>query len=500
MTASTVIVVDMEQLSALDAGFLEAEDADPHISLAIGGIAILDGPVEPQNVLVASLTDRLAAIPRFTQVLRVHTLKYKAPQWETDPNFDILRHVRRVAVPAPGDDGALFDLAADIMAHRLDREHPLWECWIIEGLEHDRWAILMKLHHCIADGIAATNTLAALFDDGSAATFADQIHGAGPAHDTLQRNDKDPYSVRLLRSAWQTTTGLPRQLIRAGSGALWLTAEIVRPSKSSLTGPLGSLRRYRAVRVPLTDIEQVCAAFEVTVNDVALAAVTDGFRAVLLSRHESPGQAPIRSLVPVSTRRLDALGTIDNRVSAMLAHLPVDIDDPVLRLAEVHRRLSVGKHSGQPQATAMLMQVSRFVPFALSGWTVRLLTAMPQRGVVTLTTNVPGPRDRHTVNGHTVQHLLPMPPIGLGLRTGVAMLTYADELAFGVTADWDTSPDLDLFTTRLQRAVDHLVAASHIPTIPTDGTKRYVTDHRRRSTAHRRPSPPASSTGKGTRG
>jgi diacylglycerol O-acyltransferase / wax synthase len=128
MTASAVIVVDMEQLSALDAGFLEAEDADPHISLAIGGIAILDGPVEPQDVLVASLTDRLAAIPRFTQVLRVHTLKYKAPQWETDPNFDILRHVRRVAVPAPGDDGALFDLAADIMAHRLDREHPLWEC------------------------------------------------------------------------------------------------------------------------------------------------------------------------------------------------------------------------------------------------------------------------------------------------------------------------------------------------------------------------------------
>lgn len=475
----------MEQLSALDAGFLEAEDADPHISLAIGGIAILDGPPEPQDVLMATLTERLTAIPRFTQVLRIHPLRYRAPQWDSDRHFDIGRHVRRVAVPQPGDDTALFDLTADIMAHRLDRERPLWECWVIEGLNDNRWAILIKLHHCIADGIAATNTLIKLFDDGGGATFADQIHGSTSNARGKRQLTLDP--MRLIAAAWHASTAVPLRLTHAGFGALQMVADILLPSASSLTGRLGTLRRYSAVRVPLPDVEQVCAAFEVTLNDVALTAITEGFRAVLLGREEAPGNEPIRTLVPISTRRVDAFGRADNRVSAMLAHLPVEIEDPLQRLAEVHRRLSGGKHSGQPQATALLLQASRLIPFALSAWMVRLLTALPQHGVVTLTTNVPGPRDRHSVSGHTVKHLLPVPPIALGLLTGVAMLTYADELVFGITADRDATPDLEVFTAKVREAIGQLVAASKVSTgrdLPTpNSTARAKTAVRKRRTS-----------------
>lgn len=456
----------MAQLSALEAGFLEAEDADPHISLAIGGIAIMDGPPEPQDVLMATLADRLVAIPRFTQVLRIPPLRYRAPQWEPDRNFDIDHHVRRVAVPIPGDDAALFELVADIMARRLDRERPLWECWVIEGLDGDRWAILVKLHHCIADGIAATNILTRLFDNDGGTTFADQIHGSA-AYLTAQAKPQlsaDP--MQWIAAGWHASTAVPRRLARTGMGALRMASDIVRPSASSLTGRLSNLRRYSAVSVALPDVEKVCAAFEVTLNDVALTAVTHGFRAILLGRQQEPGREPIRTLVPVSTRRADAFGKSDNRVSAMLAHLPVEIEDPLQRLEEVHRRLTGDKHGGQPQATALLMQVSRFIPFALSAWTVRLLTSLPQHGVTTLTTNVPGPRDRHSLNGHTVRHLLPVPPIALGLLTGVAMLTYADELVFGITADRDATPDLELFTGKVREAVDQLVDASKVPAQP----------------------------------
>lgn len=450
----------MEHLSALEAGFLEAEDADRHISLAIGGIAILDGPPEPQDVLLATLAARLASIPRFTQVLRQHPLKFKAPQWQEDPNFELDRHVRRVALPAPGDDTALFDLTADIMARRLDRERPLWECWVIEGLEHDSWAILIKLHHCIADGIAATNTLIRLFDDGGGATFADQIHGSTHPQGARGRIHLSVDPRQVIQTAWQASSVLPRRLARAGVGALQMASEIVRPAQTSLTGRLGTLRRYRAVRVSLSDVESICAAFEVTVNDVALTAIAHGFRAVLLARHEAPGKEPVRTLVPISIRRSDAFDQTDNRVAAMLTLLPVDIDDALERLGVVHRRLVGGKRSGQPQAAALLMQAARYFPFMLSAWTVRLLTALPQRGVVTLATNVPGPRKRHRVGGHTVRHLLPVPPIGVGLLTGVAILSYADELVFGIVADRDSTPDLDLFAGKVHDAVHELVVAS----------------------------------------
>ena len=157
----------MEHLTTLDASFLQAEDSDSHVSLAVGGVSIMEGPPPDYGDLVSAFADRAQAIPRCTQVLHTHPFDLGAPEWVDDPNFDIAHHLHRIALPHPGDDSALFGVIAGIMEQRLDRDRPLWECWIIEGLTDDRWALLMKIHHCIADGIATTQMLAKLSDGGA---------------------------------------------------------------------------------------------------------------------------------------------------------------------------------------------------------------------------------------------------------------------------------------------------------------------------------------------
>jgi diacylglycerol O-acyltransferase len=165
----------MERLSTLDAGFLEAEDSDRHVSLAVGGLSVIEGPMPDYDWLVAGLRERLLAVPRLKQVLRTHPLDLGAPEWVDDVNFDVSHHLHRAAVPHPGDDRTLFRLVAEVMERRLDRDRPLWECWIIEGLDDGRWATLMKLHHCIADGIATMHMLGGLSDGGEADTFVNRI-------------------------------------------------------------------------------------------------------------------------------------------------------------------------------------------------------------------------------------------------------------------------------------------------------------------------------------
>ncbi|MFZ0228651.1 MAG: wax ester/triacylglycerol synthase domain-containing protein, partial [Mycobacterium sp.] len=280
----------MEQLNTLDAGFLMAEDSDRNVSLAIGGIAIIDGAVPDYDEFKNVLAERIQAIPRCTQMLRTQPFDVGAPQWVDDPGFDLSRHVRRAAVPRPGDDSELFQVVADVLERRLDRDRPLWECWVIEGLKGNRWAILMKIHHCIADGIAATRMLRGLCDDIDGDAFARPVVAKrGNAKKHLKPvPDPNPRS-NPLANLWRTATGITDAATRTVSGVAEIATGLLRPTPgSSLVGPVTAMRRYRAVRVPLADVEQVCRKFDVTINDVALAAITEGFRSVLLHRGEQP--------------------------------------------------------------------------------------------------------------------------------------------------------------------------------------------------------------------
>lgn len=440
----------MEQLTALDAGFLEAEDSDRHASLAIGAIAVLDGPIPGADTVVASLAERAMTAPRLHQLLHTQPLDLGAPRWIEDTNFDAAHHIRYAALPQPGDDAALYRWAADIMERRLDRDRPLWECWVVDGLAGNRWAILLKVHHCIADGIAATRLLSRLCDDGDLTGHAAKPQTAGG---TAVFNP-----VEWIGKAWRISTGLPGAALQAVQGAVGIVTGLLRPAAAtSLTGPVTSMRRYAAGEVSMDDVDTVCREFGVTVNDVALAAITDSFRSTLIRRGEKPSRDALRTLVPVSVRTADADDLTDNRVSVMLPYLPVDKADPLQQLRAVHSRLSRAKASGQREAGNILVSAANAIPFPLTAWTVRALTRLPQRGVVTVATNVPGPRNRLRVMGCDIVRLLPIPSLALQLRTGVAIMSYADRLVFGVIGDYDAAPDVSELACGIERAVARLV-------------------------------------------
>ena len=408
------------------------------------------------------LAERILSVPRFRQVLRTQSLDLGAPRWVDDTNLDISHHVRRAALPRPGDDAALFRWVAEVMERRLDRDRPLWECWIVDGLQHNRWAILMKVHHCIADGIAATHMLTRLCDNGGGGTFATAIRAANePARGGLGLPALTLNPIDWLSGAWRTSLGVTTAAARALQGAAEIASGLLRPAAaSSLTGPVTTMRRYATVEASLEDVARVCDRFEVTINDVALAAITDSFRAMLIRRGERPERNSLRTLVPVSVRSNDAADKTDNRVSVMLPYLPVEKADPVQQLRTVHTRLTRAKASGQRQAGNIFVSAANAIPYPFTAWTVRALTRLPQRGVVTLATNVPGPRKRLRVMGREVIRLLPIPPLALQLRTGIAIMTYADHLVFGIIGDYDAAPDVDELANGIERAVARLTVIS----------------------------------------
>ena len=458
----------MEQLTTLEASFLEAEDADRHLSLAIGTLAIIDGPIPEQQELTATLSERARAVPRFRQLVHKHPLELAAPEWVDDDNFDITRHVRWTALPHPGDEAALYRMIADLMERRLDRDRPLWECWVIEGLPDGRWATLIRIHHCLADGIAAVRMLASFADAGAGATTF-----AGDARAARELPPSIVLSAGLSRNPltwagglWRASVATTSTAARTAVGAAEFVTGLLTPTPSPPSGPVTNMRRYSAARVSMKDVETVCQNFGVTLNDVALAAITDSFRTMLLRRGEKPRRNSLRTMIPVSVHSPDALDFTDIRVPAMLSSLPVEEHDPVKRLKSVHARLDRLKQSGERQAGNSFVALTDYLPFALSAWTIRLLTRLPQRGVVTLAANVPGPRHRLQVLGHPVEQLLPIPPIGQQLRTVISMLSYVDELAFGITADYDATPDVDELASGIELGVARLVtrALSRKPT------------------------------------
>ena len=340
----------MAQLTTLEASFLEAEDADRHLSLAIATLAIIDGPIPEQQRLVATLSERIRAVPRFTQLVHKHAFELAAPEWVADTNFDITHHLRWAALPQPGDDAALFRLIADLMERSLDRDHPLWECWVIEGLPDGRWGALIKIHHCLADGIAAVRMLASFADAGAGATFASDIRAAKelPPSSIVLSAGLSRNPLTWAGGLWRASVATTSTAAHTAMGAAEFVTGLLTPAGgSSLRGSVANMRRYSAARVSLKDVETVCETFGVTLNDVALAAITDSFRTVLLHRGEKPRRNSLRTMIPVSVRSPDAMEDTDIRVSAMLSSLPVEEHDPVKRL-----RLSTHDSTGSKEAAS----------------------------------------------------------------------------------------------------------------------------------------------------
>ncbi|GAA2495659.1 wax ester/triacylglycerol synthase family O-acyltransferase [Nocardia seriolae] len=439
----------MTELRPLDAGFIELEDSDRHVSLGIAAVAILSGTPPAHTEFVAALADRVAANDRLRQRMRRAPLDLTAPVWEDDPNFDLAHHIRWCALPAPADEPALREFVATALIERLDRDHPLWECVVVDHLAGERWAMILKVHHSLADGISGVTLFESLCDDWASHEPAEPDSG------TADRRGRFDWAVTALR----LPVDVPRYAVGMVRSLAPLAAALVSaPAASSLNGPIGRQRRYAIARASLTEIREIGREFDATVNDVVLAAVTAAYRTVLLSRGEDPTGNSVRILVPVSVRTADAKAIVDNRVSAVMSLLPLHLEDPVERLTTIHRRMVRHKSSGAAQAEKSLIALAGRVPFAPVAWSLRLWSRLPQRGVTAVATNIPGPRRALRMLGRDVLELLPAVPIAMRLRTGIAILSYGDQLAFGITGDYDTTADLEVLADGIQDAIADLLA------------------------------------------
>lgn len=457
----------MERLTPLSAAFLEAEDVDPKASLAIGSLVVFEGPAPSYDEVVATIRGRLPLVPRYRQVVRTDPLRLGAPSWSDAQEFDVRRHVRDAGLPSPVSRTDLERWVSRVMTRRMDRRHPLWETWFVDGLDDGRWGLLSKIHHCLADGVSGSDIYRLVLDLSP--------EPAEPVPDSW-RPDPAEGKVAATVSAARDAVGAPaplwgllggavrrpRSLLRRGLRTvegLTSLAEAARPvATSSLTGPLDGRRRYVWARVDLRELKAVRRHFGVTVNDVALAAVSGGLRRLLLHRGEEPHPQAVRSLVPVSTRPRGDTSTTDNQVSLMLPYLPVDLADPVSRLEEVHERVGRRRARHEPEAGVALTTAAALTPYGPLSWWVRAGFAFPQRQISTVTTNVPGPNFPLYALGRQAVEMLPYVCIASRVRLGVAMFSYLDSMVFGVTGDAATSPDLQVLADGIEESLAELVA------------------------------------------
>lgn len=437
----------MAELGPLDAGFLAMEDSDPHVSMGIGTVSILHDP-PPTRAEVRTWIDRgLERHGRLRQRVRRTPLDLTAPVWEDDPNFDPGHHIRWTALPDPGGEEELRELVATELTERLDRDHPMWEVVVVEHLAGQRWALITKAHHTVIDGIAGVTLFESFCDptpDGRAAVPA---------------KPPRPRPLRLLSDALRLPYTLPRAVVgTARTLAPVLLAAVTPVADTSLNGPIGRQRRYAVARTEMHRVREIGAAYGVTVNDVAVAAIAAAYRSLLLRRGEHPAPGSLRIVVPVSMRKPDAKYVLDNRVSAMVPYLPIEIVDPVERLLAAHRRIARHRNRGEPEAEQSLLRLARWLPSGMVGMVFRLASWYPQRGVSALATNIPGPRHRLRLGGRDVLEMWPCIPIAMRVRTTIAILSYGDALTFGITGDRDTALDVDAIASGIATEVAVLLA------------------------------------------
>ena len=462
-----------EALSALDALFLSLESS--RTPMHAGSIAIFeDAPFTDEHGAIEidavrrQIESRLDMVPKLRQRVRFPRFDQSGPIWVDDAEFAITRHVRHLALSAPGTEAHLVDLSADLLAVPLDRGHPLWELWFIDGLADGRVALVEKIHHALADGLASVELATVLLDvephppSGQRPPSSWRPH-AGPreatllAHDLLRTWSRPVTSGRSallsLRHPVRSTRRLTELVEAMGTLA---TARTLAP-RSSINVPVSQGRRVALVRQSMDQVKAVERRYAVTVNDVFLAAVTGGLRAQLQARGDLDEATSLQALVPVG---MDAHGDhrLGNKVSAMFVRLPVGVDDPVARLETVARGVRACKEHRQ-------VLVGQYLTHWLDSWPHIALTGAAQLVhhqpfVNVVVTNVPGPTVPLYLMGARMLEAFPIVPLGGNLSLGVAAFSYDGQLSVGIFADRERCADVEIMAEGMRSSFADLVTAA----------------------------------------
>jgi len=460
-----------ERLTALDASFLAIEDVNTHMAATLifdsAPLRTADGGLDMERIR-SYIGSRLHLIPRYRQRL-VYTPLERHPVWVDDDRFNLFYHVRHTSLPRPGSERQLKRLCGRLLSQKLDLTKPLWEIWVIEGLEDGSFALVAKAHHCMVDGVSGMGLLRLLLSPEESVSI--NTPNWAPR--------RVPNRIELLAGELRRRAEMPFTALRAVRDSIadpWATWEGVREKLDAFTeffgqaavkapampiNPehIGPHRRFDWVRLDLTRVKEIKNQLGGTVNDVVLTSIVGAMRRYLAGRGPT-GRSPLdlRVMIPVNIRSRDQQGALGNRVAQMVAALPLGEDHP----RRIHQRVVAStesvKHSHQAEATELIEDFSDWTAAGLLTQLVRF--AAKRRPYNLVVTNVPGPPIPLYLLGARLLHSYPMVPLFSNQALGIALFSYMDGIYFGVNADWDALPDVHDFVDAIDQSFEDLYASA----------------------------------------
>lgn len=456
-----------EQLTILDTMFLELEQVDATAHMHIGAALIFaplpEGGAPDFEELRDFMGARIGLLPRFAQ-------KLSAPEagpltwltWEPDPGFDITAHLRHATLPAPGGEAELFAWLGDFWSHRLDRHRPLWEIVLLDGLEGGRWAMATKTHHCLVDGIGSLDIGNVMLDETpDAPPLPEQpLEAAHGENGGGGRSWFSPNVVLRAGRAGLSAAMHPRRSVEqlVAAAELIVREELIGAPQTSLNQPTSGTRHFDVVRFTLDDISALRDRHGGTINDAVLALCTGGLRHLLRSRGDDL-PAVLRAQVPVNIRSDDARN-LGNELTSLFVELPVGIDDPVARYRSVVEDAEARKVGTQKAGGNAIVKVADLAPPLAGELLARSMFGSTRMFNLTVT-NVPGPREKRYAFGAELVEVLPLVPLFTGHNVGIAVVSYAGDMVFGLNADRVVAPDVGVLAEGIAQTYAELMEPAH---------------------------------------
>jgi WS/DGAT/MGAT family acyltransferase len=472
----------MDRLSALDVSFLTNESSSSHMH--VGGICIFEGPPPSYDDLLEHVQSRLHLVPRFRQKLAHPPVPTGRPFWVDDPAFNLEYHVRHSALPEPGSEEQLRNMAARVFSQQLDRTKPLWELWMVQGLSRKRFAFVTKTHHALVDGVSGVDIATVLFDlqpvPEPVEAEHDWVASPEPSGAELLANDalgvaKTP--LRLLRRverAVEHPRDAAKQVAEAAEALGQVGWNFANPApKVPLNVEIGSHRRYEWVRSDLAQFKRIKNALGGTVNDVVLAVVSGALRRWLIKRGLRPEGMELRAQVPVSIRATDQRGQLGNQLAVVRGPVPVYIEDPVKRLQVCREGMEGIKQSKQALGAEVITRFNDFAPPTLLAQAARINFSTRLFNLVV--TNVPGPQFPLYVLGRELEDIFPVGFLPPNQALFVAIMSYNGGINFGLLADYDAIPDVAEIGEGIEASIAELLEAAEAVADETSETAEAAT-------------------------
>jgi diacylglycerol O-acyltransferase / wax synthase len=460
-----------DRLSAVDASFLHQEKQASHMH--VGALVIFEGPPPRHEEFLEAIGSRLHLVPRYRQKLAFPRFEMGRPFWIDDPQFNLEYHVRNTGLPPPGSRDQLRRLAGRIFSQRLDRSKPLWEVWLVQGLEDGGFALISKTHHSLVDGISGVDISTVLFDlDRHPPEQEPGIDGWTPMPEPSQAEliaegvkglartpaDLTARAFGALSRPGRTADDL-REIVEGLGEVAW--AGLNRAPDVPLNVPIGPHRRIWWVQSRLDEFKEIKNALGGTVNDVVLAVVSGAMGHWLRSRGVRTEGLELRALVPVSIRGEEEHGQLGNRIAAMRGPLPVYEQDPVRRLEIVREAMEGLKDSKQALGAEVISGLQGFAPPTLLAQASRL--NFSTRLFNMIVTNVPGPQFPLYLLGREMLEIVPIAFLPENHALAVAIMSYNGKMDFGLLADYDAVPDVETIGKLLEESLQELLDAAPAP-------------------------------------